>query len=123
MAVWVQIYYLWGGTMFLLHVYAYVCMRPLPKERSLESLGSLAVALAVAWQSGESGHYSTPPKMTSFPSFIITANPSNPSIYYWNSPIANILHMYTGKIMLSFCPDIASSTDPSPMITPYRTTL
>jgi hypothetical protein len=80
---------------------------------------SLAVA-AVAWQSGESGHYSTPPKMTSFPSFIITANPS---IYLSTSPIANILHMYTGKIMLSFCPDMASSTDPSPMIIPYRTTL
>jgi hypothetical protein len=42
---------------------------------------------------------------------------------YCNSPIANILHMYTGKIMLSFCPDMASRTDPSPMIIPYRTTL
>jgi hypothetical protein len=44
------------------------------------------------------------------------------SITYSISPIANILHTYTGKIMLSFCPDIASSTDPSPMIAPYRTT-
>ena len=29
--------------------------------------------------------------------------------------------MYTGKIMLSFCPDTASSADPSPIIIPYRT--
>jgi hypothetical protein len=41
---------------------------------------------------------------------------------YSKSPIASILHTYTGKIMLSFCPDIASRTDPSPIIIPYRTT-
>ena len=123
MAVWVQIYYLWGGSMFLLHVY--VCMRLAQgasnKYASLESPFA-GRPLAVAWQSGEFWpllHL----KMTSSLSFIITANPRNLSIYYSNSPIANILHMYTGKIMLSFCPDMASSTDPSPMIIPYRTTL
>lgn len=75
---------------------------------------------------GKVASLAAPPKVTSSPSFIVAANPCmhlHLHLLYCNSPIANILHMYTGKIMLSFCPDIASSTDPSPMIIPYPTTL
>ena len=82
-----------------------------PKERLINT-----VRWPVAWQSGESGQgHSTQNDVISI------------ILYHYgksrNSPIANILHVYTGKIMLSFCPDMASSTDPSPMIIPYLTTL
>jgi hypothetical protein len=96
-------------------VYASAAAQGASKYTSLEYLGSLAVA---PWR-GKVLSLATPPKMTSS----VTANPSEMKSIYCNSPIANILHMYTGKIMLSFCPDMASRTDPSPMIIPYRTTL
>ena len=63
-------------------------------------------------------------QMTSHPHYgIFIPIPFPKESTYLKSPIANILHTYTGKIMLSFCPDMASSTDPSPIIDPYRTTL
>jgi hypothetical protein len=81
------------------------------------SIRTQSRSLAVAWQSGEPGH---PTQNDVIPSISLRQIPKKSN---YSSPIANILHTYTGKIMLSFCPDMASSTDPSPMIIPYRTTL
>jgi hypothetical protein len=65
MAVRVQIYYLWGGSgsMFLLLHGVRVCACSLRLTQGasdgVESVCSLSLAVAVAWQSGESGLYST----------------------------------------------------------------
>ena len=61
--------------------------------------------------------------MTSGRPCLLRQTPRSSPFYYYDSPIASVLHTYTGSIMLSFCPDTASSMEPTPIIVPYRTTL